>query len=254
MQYYISFFAFVFGAMLGSFFLVLADRFPKQGLRGVTIGRSNCENCKRSLGFLDLVPLISFIALQGKCRYCKTALSWRYFFVELIFGFLAFLIYRQYGINPSSLLNLLIIYLLIVVGLIDWDTQLISEQMLLVVVAFIIIQKFLTGFDINSIILGLIIGGGIFAAIVIISKERWMGVGDIELGALLGLWLGYPLIIPTLYLAIIIGAIYGLLLITAKKATGKTAISFAPFLITGAIITLFFGQFVIQWYLESFMV
>lgn len=255
---------FIFGTIIGSFLSVVISRLETD--ESIVFGRSKCPKCNNNLRSYELVPLLSFVILKGKCRHCKERISTLYPFVELVTGIFFALLYFRFadvltGINLYLFLALymLIIMAFIVIFFIDIFHYIIPDKVVipaivLSVIAVILCVTLKLDFlvykpEIMNIILGPIIAGGFFLILVAASKEKWMGWGDVKLGTLLGIVLGYPLILVALFFSFTIGSIVSIILIVAKKKTRKDIISFGPFLVIGALIALFVGKFIINWYL-----
>lgn len=240
-------FFFVFGLFVGSFLNILVDRIPRG--EAFVKGHSHCEFCKKNLKWYDLIPVFSFVFLQGKCRYCKHPLSFYYPIIETFTGILfalTFLIIPFYSII-LVLYNLFIVSCFIVIFFSDLKSGIIPDKILLP--AVIITFPYLLIVNPSSFIINLFCGLGalfFFFALFLITKGKGMGLGDVKLAFLLGLVLGFPAIILALYLAFLTGAIVGIILIIwRKKRSLKETIPFGPFLITGTIIGLFFGDLII---------
>ena len=226
-----NFILFALGAIAGSVANAIIYRLP----RGVSWykGRSFCPSCNHRLSFWDLVPVASYLALRGKCRYCLLPIAYRYLFVELFMGV---------GFVLSPLSNLGILWITTVIAVMDWETMLVSDWL----VAIWAILVLISNFDIRiSNLYGILIGIGVIGGIWLITKKKAMGSGDIGIAAVLGLWLGFPKIINALWFAFVIGGIYGAYLLLTRQAKLKTAVPFGPFLILGGWIayTLNYGIF-----------
>jgi leader peptidase (prepilin peptidase)/N-methyltransferase len=257
----LSFFIFLFGLIIGSFLNCVIYRLEVQ--ESFVTGRSYCPHCKYNLIWLDLFPILSFLWLQGKCRYCKAKISAQYPLVEIITGLLFVLIFWQFGI--FNILQLLFLWymaaVLVVIFVYDLRHFLIPDKVLFpaIAIAFLyrlfesIISKTATlnlQAGISNYILAAFIASGFFLAIYLVSKGRWMGFGDVKLAILLGLILGFPNILAGLFLSFFFGAIIGVILILAAKKGLKSEVPFAPFLIVATGIALFWGSQIIQWYLN----
>jgi len=251
---------FIFGLFVGSFLNVVILRlegFPaslslSKHLSSIFLGRSKCPKCRKKLPWYDLVPLVSFVALKGKCRYCKKPISLQYPLVEFFTGLLFALLFVKFGLSLVTVYWLLITGLLIILFVYDLKTQTIPDTIAYLGIGLAFVYSiFNFKFSIFNSILAPIIAGGFFAILVLISKERWMGQGDIKIGALMGLLLGYPNVLVGLFLAFIMGALAGLILIAMKKKTLKSQIPFGPFLILAIFITIFFGEKILNWYLGT---
>ena len=240
-------FLFFFGLFFGSFLNVLVDRIP----RGETFikGHSHCEFCKKNLQWYDLIPVLSFVLLKGKCRYCKHPLSLFYPIIEISTGLLfalTSLFIPSYFII-SFIYCLFIISSFIVIFFTDLKSGIIPDKILLpaVVITFLYLLFFNPSLFIFNTVCG--ISAFLFFVIIavafkLLTKKDSLGGGDIKLVFLLGLFLGFPNIIISLYIAFLTGALIGIILILwRKKSFQKATIPFGPFLILGAIVSLFFG-------------
>ncbi|MBI2030994.1 MAG: prepilin peptidase [Candidatus Levybacteria bacterium] len=259
------FFLFVLGLFIGSFLNVLIDRLPRD--ESIAKGRSYCDKCKKTLKWYDLIPVLSFILLRGKCRYCHSPISYYYPIVEIITGVFFALTY-VYLINYSDLrftnydLQFFVTFLyyltlissLIIVFFTDLKYGIIPDKIIFPAAVISIIYHLSFTIYPNgqlSIINGLLSGFGaflFFLALYLITRGRGMGFGDVKLVFLLGIFLGFPKIISALYLSFLLGAFVGLILILLKKKRffkGET-IPFGPFLVLGSIISLFLGENIIR--------
>jgi len=247
MFYYLTFF--VIGLFFGSFLNVVIYRFP--GMKDIFIGRSYCPKCKKTIATYDLIPLFSYLILSGKCRSCGKPISIQYPLVEIITGLLFALSYYISGFSFSLIFYLPIFMLLILIFSYDLKHLEIPEVFSWLFLALAILAGlFANIYSINNFLLGGLVGGGILGILVGISEERWMGSGDIKIGLGFGFLLGYPRALLFLFLSFIIGALWGVFLILLKKGKLKSQVPFAPFLIISALITLIFGQELIDLYLN----
>jgi leader peptidase (prepilin peptidase)/N-methyltransferase len=243
---------FVLGLIFGSFSLVIITRYITGATFKTFGGRSQCDFCQKELSPIDLIPVLSFVFQGGKCRYCRKKLSLSYPLFEVIFGFLFVgvgLVSPDYQI---TLVNMLVVTGLVILAGIDWRTQDIVEPIVLIVAFLALISQILQGTSFLTIVYGIVAGSALFVLLVGVSRGRWMGAGDIEIGALLGLWLGFPLVLVALFMAFISGAVYGIYLIQTKQASLGAKVPFGPFLVLGGFIALFLGKNVLQWYLGGF--
>ncbi|KKS41360.1 MAG: Prepilin peptidase [Candidatus Gottesmanbacteria bacterium GW2011_GWB1_43_11] len=247
---------FTFGIVVGSFLNVLIDRLP-QG-ESPWRGRSHCDHCQKNLAMLDLIPVLSFIFLGGKCRYCHKALSIQYPVIELVTGLLfvfTFLYTSQISTSNFELRTLVLFIIFcsfLVIFMADLKYQIIPDEMVIMLVLGSLIHNFSTNSNISIyqyIATG--IGAGLFFLVIFIAtKGRGMGFGDVKLALVLGLFLGFPQIIIALYLAFLTGAGVSLILIILKKKKLKARIAFGPFMLSGAVISFFYGGRILQWYLN----
>jgi prepilin signal peptidase PulO-like enzyme (type II secretory pathway) len=240
---------FVTGLFFGSFLNVIIYRFPE--MKGIFLGRSYCPKCKKTIPVHDLIPLISFIILGGKCRSCKKPISVQYPLIEITTGLFFALSYYISGFSLSLFFYLPIFMLLILIFVYDLRHLEIPEVFSWLFLALAIIAGIFTNiYSIDNFLLGGLVGGGILGILVGISDERWMGSGDIKIGLGFGFLLGYPSALFFLFLSFVIGAVFGVIMILTKKAKLKSQIPFAPFLIVSAIVSLLFGQKLIDLYLN----
>lgn len=251
---------FIFGAIIGSFLNVVNYRLKiaKNGKASVNLGgRSKCPHCKKELTFFELIPILSFVFLGAKCKNCQRPISWQYPLVETISGILTLLpLYFLGYSNIYAYLIILILYLFIVIFFYDLKELIIPDIILyplfFLILIFDIIKLARNDVTLFNLVLGALIGGGLFFILVFFSHEKWMGWGDVKLGFLLGLLLAYPYIIVSHVMAFIIGAVISLILIGFRGKTLKSEVPFAPFLVLAATITLFWGQMIINWYFRGF--
>jgi prepilin signal peptidase PulO-like enzyme (type II secretory pathway) len=221
-------------------------------------GRSFCPNCKHKLLWQDLFPVLSFLFLKGRCRYCHKKISIQYPLVEfatglvflLIFNF-KFLIFNQLEI--LNFINLAFLFYvtssLIVIFVYDLKYYIIPDKVLLPAIAAAFLYSILkSDFSIINLLSAVAIAAGFFLFIFLISKGKWMGFGDVKLAILMGLLLGLPNVLAALFLAFFFGSIVGIILMILKRKGLKSEIPFGPFLITGTFAALFWGQAIVNWY------
>ncbi|MCX6718695.1 MAG: prepilin peptidase [Candidatus Staskawiczbacteria bacterium] len=259
-SYIISFFVFLFGVCIGSFLNCLIYRLEEEkSLKG----RSFCPHCKHTLFWYDLFPVLSFLFLRGKCRYCKAKISLQYPLVELAAGII-FLLISNFEFRISNqieifqFLNLAFLFYiassLIVIFVYDLKHYLIPDKVLFPAIVISLIYNLTNWQNILNVFIALIIAAGFFLFIFLISKGRWMGFGDVKLAVLMGLLLGFPNILTALFLAFFFGAIIGIILMVFEKKGLKSEIPFGPFLIAGTFLALLYGSQIIQWYLNFFQI
>lgn len=237
------------GLCIGSFLNVCIYRIPRE--ESIGFPPSHCTSCGYKLRIYDLIPILSFVILKGKCRGCNEKISFQYPIIELINGILYLLIYLQYGVSMSTIKFMLLTSIMIVIGMIDLKTQFVFSSTTILAgmigVAFIVFQWITEGkFPLDNIIGGLI-GLGLIGLIVVLT--RGMGEGDIEIAAVAGLFLGVKATIFMLFIAVILGGIVGALLLIKNKK-GKQEMAFGPYLAMGTILAIFIGEQLIKIYLE----
>jgi leader peptidase (prepilin peptidase)/N-methyltransferase len=243
--------AFIFGACIGSFLNVCIYRIPA-GLSIVTPG-SSCPHCKTKISFYDNIPILGYLLLFGKCRTCKTSIALRYPFVELLGGIAALACALSFGPTLHGLVSFTFIATLIVVTFIDLDHRIIPDTISLPGIPIF----FLGALAVPTITwqasaLGILAGGGVLFAVAwgyqLMTGREGMGGGDIKLLAMIGAMIGWQGILFTLFAASVIGTMIGVLTMLQSGKGMRLAIPFGPFLATGAIIYLFFGDAIIFWY------
>jgi leader peptidase (prepilin peptidase)/N-methyltransferase len=239
--------AFILGLFVGSFLNVCIDRLP-QG-QSIINPPSHCSACNHKLGILDLVPLFSYLWLRGRCRYCQAHISLRLPIVEVITGFLFTFLYWKFGLGLELGISLVYACLLIIIFVIDLENQLVLNKVIypgmILALAF---SFFWPGLGVIRALEGGALGLAVMALPLIIYR-RGMGMGDVKLGALVGLMTGFPLVIIALFLSVVAGGLVGGILLAFKIKKRKDPIPFAPFLATSAMVTLLWGQAIYQWYL-----
>lgn len=250
----IQFFIFFLGLIVGSFLNCVIYRLEKE--ESFLKGRSYCPHCRHKLGFLDLIPVLSFILLRGRCRYCQKPISIQYPLIELTTGIIFILLF----VFSFALLVFIISAFLIVIFIYDLKHYIIPDKIVFPAIGLALIYDLYLGFTKSPLILKDFVNplisalgaAAFFAAIVLLSRGRWMGVGDIKLAFLMGLILGWPNIAVALFLAFMTGAIIGVGLMVFGKKTMRSEVPFGPFLVFGTFTALFYGQKIINWYVQIF--
>ena len=251
-------FIFTFGLCVGSFLNVLIDRLSKN--ESITKERSHCDHCRRKLAWVDLIPVFSFIILNGKCRYCRSPISSYYPTVELTTGVLFVLllstlpdINTKYQVLSIKHVEQVLFYLFLVSSLIvifftDLKYGIIPDK---IVYSAIFVSAIYLILNNKYLMLSNFLAGTFaflfFFLIFLVTHRKGMGFGDVKLIFLLGLILGYPKIVPAIYLAFLIGAIASIVLILFKKKKfiGGT-VPFGPFLVLAAIIAFYWGNIIVE--------
>jgi leader peptidase (prepilin peptidase)/N-methyltransferase len=243
----------IFGAMVGSFLNVCIYRLPEE--ESIIWPGSRCPHCKKPIEFYDNIPLISYLLLRAKCRYCKAPISIQYPFVEGITALSSFFLIMKFGPSLSFLIYFAFVAALIVIAVIDLYHQIIPDVISLPgigvgLLASIIVHQIAFFDSLIGIILG---GGSLFLVATLYQwffKREGMGGGDIKLLAMIGAFLGWKAVILTILLGSLIGSIAGLSIMVLKGKDSKYAIPFGPFLSIGAVIALAYQNEIIFWYLQ----
>ena len=236
----------VVGLLIGSFLNVVIYRLP--AWEAVLKTRSHCLSCQRQLKWYDLVPLFSFVILAGKCRYCGKPIAFQYPLVEALTALILLALYLYFGLEFAFFALALLSCCLLVIFFYDLNKSLIPDDVVYVAIFLAVLAAIGLKYQILDILLGLALGAGGLGILVLISREKWMGYGDVKLGAVLGLGLGYPQILVALFFAFILGSLVGGVLVATGKKTLKDSIPFGPFLISGFYLALFFGDKILGWY------
>ena len=241
----------IYGLIIGSFLNVLIYRIPRE--ESIVWPGSHCPACSHPLKWSDNIPLISYLLLKGKCRYCRAPISARYPLVEGLNALVYITMYLKFGFGADFVFYSLISSALLAVTFIDLKEMIIPDSLvvsiLLLSVAHKTVNYFLYSISPGLIgsILGLLAAGGLFAAIVIISGGG-MGGGDITLIGVLGFVLGVKHIFLNIFLSFVSGAIISIVLLAAKVKTRKDPVPFGPFIVLGFFMTVLWGQAVLNWY------
>jgi len=242
---------FVFGLVFGSFANVVIYRLPKG--KSIVKPGSRCPACNKDILWHDNIPLVSYLLLRGKCRFCKKHISARYFLVELISGVLFYLIYRYFGMNIRFFVYTLFAFSMLIMGFIDIDTYLISDVIVLpglvlglaFSAAFPHIHYDLTRAEsVLYSITGILLGGGLLLFLGMVGKllfrKEAMGGGDVKLLAMVGAFLGWKSVFMTIFFSSLLGSLISVTLILLKKKTMEDYVPFGPYLGLGAVISMFY--------------
>ncbi len=255
-------FAFVTGTVVASFLNVVADRVPRG--ESIVTPPSHCPGCGRHLGPLELVPVLSYIALGGKCRVCDLRIPLRVPLVELAGGMLfAFAIWR-YGATLDGVLAAFFFAFLLLVAVIDLEHQLVLNRVLLAGLPLAVASALLWSPSVRTAVISVdgryldllldsaiagLAGFLVFLGFAVLSRGG-MGAGDVKLAGVLGVWLGLRLLPVALTLAVTLGGIIAAFLLVFRSFNRKDPIPFAPFLCTGAVLGLAWGQQITDGYLR----
>jgi prepilin signal peptidase PulO-like enzyme (type II secretory pathway) len=229
-------------------------------------GHSMCPDCRHNLSWYDLIPIASWVGLRGKCRYCKKTISVQYPVVELFVAIFFILLYSfwPYSLNGSVLQWMIfvcwLVATIIFMALFIYDIKwMILPNKLIYPLGFIaVVAAILSLFSDSSFftaiwqpLLGIVVVGGFFAVLYFVSKGRWMGFGDVRLGIVIGILLGWQLGLVALISSFYIGAIVVTPIALIKKLKANSKVAFGPFLILSVYVALFWGSTIINWYLYT---
>jgi leader peptidase (prepilin peptidase)/N-methyltransferase len=240
-----------FGLLLGSFLNVVAYRLPRG--ESLAAPASRCPGCDQPIKPYDNVPVLSWLLLRGRCRSCGTSIAWRYPLVELATAVLMALTVLVVGANEDVWLGLAFVLVLVPVTVIDLDFRIIPNKLMIAgTVAALAILALTRPDDIPEHLIAACAAGG-FLLVAAIAYPSGMGMGDVKLAFVMGLFLGRDVGVAML-VALVAGSVVGVA-IMARKGTQegrKTAIPFGPFLALGGIVGLLAGEPVVDWYLNTF--
>jgi prepilin signal peptidase PulO-like enzyme (type II secretory pathway) len=269
-------YVFIFGLIIGSFLNCLIWRlhskipltpFVKGGNKR---NRSYCPKCGKQISWYDNIPLLSFIMLRGKCRRCGKSISWQYPIVEFATGLLFVMAFvnnfsaqggpawgwQFLNITPDVMLLILrswfMISVMIVIFIYDLRWYEILDKVTLPACLVVLILNLAIGFNLWNLLISGIIGGSFFLVQFLISNGKWIGGGDIRLGLLMGLSLGWPAVLMAIFIAYFIGSIVGIGLILAGKKQWGSEVPLGVFLAVGSVISLFWYEPILNWYLNIF--
>lgn len=246
-----GFLMFILGLVFGSFANVVIYRLPRG--KSIVSPGSQCPSCGKNILWYDNIPLLSYILLKGRCRFCKAKIHYRYFVVELLSGLLFLLLYLKSGVSVTLPVYIIFVLSVLIIGFIDIDTYLISDVIVLpgIVLGFLFSAIFpQMHYDLTragSILYsfaGILSGAGILIFLAIIGKllfrKEAMGGGDIKLLAMIGAFLGWKCVFITIFFASLLGTIISLILIGMKKKKIDDYVPFGPYLGLGSVVALFF--------------
>lgn len=241
----------LFGAIIGSFLNVVIWRLP----RGESLASpgSRCPHCGEPVRFYDNVPIVSWLVLRGRCRHCGYPISARYPLVEALTAALAALVPIALGADEDVWIGFALVLILVPLTFIDLDHRILPNKITYPAVPLAI--GLTAAFDSEHLLAHLIAGAAAFAFLFTAAwfYPQGMGVGDVKLAGVLGLFLGRA-VAPALLVAFLAGSVVGLGVIAVKgvKAGRKTAIPFGPFLALGGLVGLYVGEDIVDWYLDTF--
>jgi leader peptidase (prepilin peptidase)/N-methyltransferase len=248
---------FIFGLCIGSFLNVCIYRLPAG--KSIVFPGSMCPVCNQAIAFHDNIPVLSYLLLRGRCRGCKTPIPFRYPMVELITGLLALGIFIRFGLSPAALVFFIFSATLMVATFIDIDHRIIPDLITLPgIPVFFIASFFLPHPDLISAlirsILGILAGGGSLFLVAWtyerLTGKEGMGMGDVKLMGMIGALLGWQGVLFTIFTGSSAGCLVGLVLMAKHRGGMKMAVPFGPFLSLGALLYVFWGPDLINWYLN----
>ncbi len=241
---------FIYGSIIGSFLNVVIYRIPRK--ENIALGRSHCPNCGEQIKNYDLIPIISYMILKGRCRNCKTHISKRYPLVEMFTGVICVCTFMVNGFNIISVLLAIYAMILIAISFIDWDTMMIPDELVISIIVCSIPFFFLQ----PEMLIWSRVGGFLIVSVPMLLLAMIVpgafGGGDIKLMAASGLILGLGNTVVAAFIGILIGGTYAIYLLRTNKVERKGHMPFGPSLCMGCYIAALYGEAIIQWYLGFF--
>lgn len=256
MNIILAIFSFILGAILASFGGVIIARVPNG--ESIVKPQSHCSNCNNNLKWYDNIPILSFIILRGKCRYCKSKIGYFYFIIEILGGLSFLLVFLQFKISYNTIIGFFISFILLIMAGLDYKTHYVYDLSLISLflvsaASYIIPQIINLEFNPDGLI-GLAVGflGFLLIRIIakLITKEEALGLGDVYLMGTAGLLLGWQNLLLSVLFGSVIGAIIEVTLIIIKKKNRESEIAFVPYLALGIFLAYLYGNTIIDWYLR----
>ncbi|OMH40519.1 prepilin peptidase [Desulfurobacterium indicum] len=244
-------FGFVLGTIIGSFLNVCIYRLPRE--ESIIFPGSHCPKCNSPIKWYDNIPIISYLLLKGKCRYCGEKIPPIYPLVELLSGLLTAGIFFRFGISFDSFYYSILTWFLIVISAIDIKELMVPvKPCYIVMVLGILLSPFTHSVSLIDSILGASLGAGIILFIIesyfIFRNKEGMGYGDANIMAVIGAFLGWKKVFFVIFFASLIGAIVGIIFIISGKDS-ESPLPFGPFLAIGGYLTIFLGDLLLKFYL-----
>ena len=251
-SFFIEMIVFLLGLCIGSFLNVCIYRLPLSKSISKP-SRSVCPDCGSIIRFYDNIPVVSYFLLKRRCRHCGFIIPFRYPLVEISSGLFAILILKQFGFSIDFFVYFVFIAVLIVVTFIDFDHRIIPDVITLPgIPVFFGLSLLLPESDWIKSILGILVGGGSLLTVAwvysLLTGKEGMGGGDIKLLAMAGALVGWKGVLFTIFVSSAAGALIGIILMLRTRKGLKLAVPFGPFISLGAVVYIFFGPALINWY------
>jgi len=246
--------AVVFGLVVGSFLNVIIYRVPRN--LSIVKPRSFCPRCRAQILWYENIPIVSYLALGGRCRGCGAHIPLRYPFVEGAGALLALVAVNRFGCTINAAFAYAFFMALTAITFIDWDCRIIPDHLSIPFIIIGVVWSFVNpALTLASSVLGALAGGGglylIGALYKLARKTDGMGGGDVKLMAMIGAFLGLKLVVPVILIASFAGAVYGVVLLASGKGA-KTAVAFGSFLAPAAVVCLLYGERLLSLYFRGF--
>jgi leader peptidase (prepilin peptidase) / N-methyltransferase len=240
----------VVGLLIGSFLNVVIARVPER--RSLWRPGSSCPACGAAIAWFDNVPILSFVALRGRCRACATAIPWRYPIVEAVTAVLFAAAAVTFGATLDAVVAAALLAALVALTVIDLERQILPDVITLPGIVAGVLASVVTGrVPWATSLLGVVVGGGLFL-VIILASGGGMGAGDMKLAAMLGAFLGWQVVLVSILIAVVGGGVLAVGVMASGRRGRKDPIPFGPFLAAGGAAGLFYGETMVQWYLSAF--
>jgi len=237
------------GLAVGSFLEVVIYRVPRK--LSIVRPASFCHNCKKKIAFYDNIPVLSYIILRGRCRYCKSKIPVTSLLVEIITSLLFLANYIIFGLSINTAIGIIFCCALIAVSFIDIEFKIIPNVIVLPLIVVGLALNIASDPSNWWMPLAFSVGAFVFMLMIHLISPRGMGMGDVKLSLMAGAFLVRN-VVSGLFLGFLLGSLYGLSLIIIKRKKLKQAIPFGPFISLGSIISLFWGNNILKWYISFF--
>jgi leader peptidase (prepilin peptidase)/N-methyltransferase len=240
----------VVGLLIGSFLNVVIARVPEG--RSLIHPGSACPGCGTAIAWHDNIPILSFVALRGRCRTCAMPIPWRYPAVEAATAALFAAAGLAFGPTLDGVIAAVLLAALVAITVIDLEHQIIPDVISLPGIVAGVVAN-LAGGRVPWVdsLLGILVGGGLFL-VIILASGGGMGGGDMKLGAMLGAFLGWKVVLLSVFVAVVVGGALAVVLLSTGARGRKDPIPFGPFLAAGGAAGLFWGERMMRWYLSGF--
>ena len=221
----------------------------------LAVPRSRCPSCGHGIRAIENVPVLSWLALRGKCSACSAPISARYPIVEVATAVLSLLVAWHFGPTPQALLGLVATWFLIAMSMIDFDTQYLFDSLTLPLLWIGLLASLVPVFaDVRSAVLGAALGYGVLWSVYwlfrLATGKEGMGYGDFKLLAAIGALLGWQVLPTVILLSSLVGAVVGVAIIAATRRDRSIPIPFGPYLAAAGFIAMLWGESIGAWYLE----
>lgn len=241
---------FLLGVCTGSFLNVVIYRLPRR--ESIILDRSHCPSCGKQLPWYDLIPVLSYLLLLGRCRNCHSLISLRYPLVELLTGVIFVVLFFYFGATVVLLKYLFLCALLVAVSFIDLEHYIIPNSLVITgLIGGVILNIVARDVGVVSALIGMLVTSGVLLLVALASKGG-MGGGDIKLAAVTGLFLGWPLAPLGIFLGACVGGLVAIFLLLFRVKGRKDPLPFGPFIALGTFFAILYGFDIINWYLQFF--